>query len=129
MATRVVQGSIWVDTAMPDGDVRVSGREGRLPNYFMSQATYRALALCEGAIPRLTQALREQRGIFRVPRSVIEPEAAEDLVLGLSLVDAEPSAVCINPPCGLPSEVVRDGFPLCGHHAALMESWDDLLLG
>lgn len=127
MATRSVQGPIWVDTAMVDGDVRVSGPAGRLPAYLMSQSTYRALALCSGALARLTDALYDQRGTFRVPRSVIEPEAAEDLLLGLSLVDAEPSAVCINPPCGLPAEVVRDGFPLCGHHAALMESWDDLL--
>lgn len=121
-----VQGSLWVDDDLEDGYVRVS-----FSNVLMidvSPATYRALFATD-AVVRLVQAVRDLRGTFLLPRAVIEPEAAEDLLLGLSLVDAEPSDSCIYPPCSLPAEVVHDdGFPLCQHHAELMRGWDDLAL-
>lgn len=124
-----LQGSFWLDTILDDGYLRVEGDEpGALPRIFMSLATYRALVQAH-VLPHLRDRLGEHRGTFLLPRSVIEPEPAEDLRLGLSLVDPEPSEHCIYPPCSLPAETVHeDGFPLCGEHAALMRGWDDLLV-
>ena len=121
----VVQGCFVVSDDMADGDVHVLGAD---PTMVMSMATYRALARCEGALRRLFDTLCTEQGTFRVPRSVIDPEAASDLLLGLALVEAEPSQVCIYPPCSLPAEAVHeDGFPLCPEHLALMRGWDDLV--
>lgn len=127
-----VQGSLWVDPSLEDGYLRVAPNPKR-PGarlVFMTVATYRALMREIGTPAALLERLGDREGTFLLPRSVIEPEAAEDLALGLSLVDPEPSDVCIYPPCGLAAEVVHeDGFPLCREHHALMGGWDDLLVG
>lgn len=119
---------MWVDDSLEDGYVTVSDDERGWDKISMTIATYRALASAPGALRRLCQGLYDQRGMFLVPRSVIEPDAAEDLRLGLALVDPEPSDYCIYPPCGLQAtEMHKDGFPLCKTHLGLMSDWDDLV--
>ena len=119
---------MWVDDALEDGYVAVEDGVGDRPLFVMSFPTYRALSFTPGGGQRLAETLWAARGTFLLPRAVIEPDAAADLQQGLSLVDPEPSDVCIYPPCGLPSEVVHEGgFPLCAGHAALMRDWDDLV--
>lgn len=126
MARYSIQGLFWIDDTLEDAQVTVEGDPLRI---YLNNATFQALWNHEGSLKRLKDALREFRGTTTVPRSAIEPEAASDLRLGLSLVDPEPSEVCIYPPCGLAAETVhRDGFPLCHEHAALMAEWDDLAL-
>lgn len=121
MAVRSIQGKFMLDTELDDGFVRSA-----YGCFFMSIATYRALAR-QSLLQRLVEALAGQEGTRLIPRSVIEPEAAEDLLLSLSVVDPEWSETCIHPPCILPAEVDHpDGFRLCHEHAALLQSWDDL---
>jgi hypothetical protein len=120
-----VQGLFWVDEDLEDGFVRVEG--DRVPRILMSLPTYRALAF-SSSLQRLLDAAWDLRGTLVLPRAVIEPDAAQDLRQGLSLVDPEPSEVCVYPPCSLPATTVhKDGFPLCAEHTALMAGWDDLV--
>lgn len=129
MATRPIQGNTWLDDALEDGVVRISVDPGRSrARTFMTLPTYRAVARVEGGLQRLRETFGGQPGTFPIPRGVIEPEAREDLLLGLSLVDPEPSEYCVYPPCSLPStQVHRDGFPLCDIHGDLLRTWDDLV--
>ena len=128
MAVSPIQGFLYEDTDMDDGYVRAEpfGKFDTL--LYLTRATYRALFYTQGAIPRLWDALGGREGTFLLPRAVIEPEAASDLRLGLSLVDAEPSEYCAFQPCILRATVDRpEGFSLCDYHATLMADWDDLI--
>lgn len=125
MATYCVQGLTWVDDDLEDGYVRVEGNE---PRFCMSLATYRALFGVRGGLSRLADTLWDLRGTYLLPRAVIEPEAAEDLLQGLAHVEVEPSETCIYPPCILPATQTHvDGFRLCDTHADLLRTWDDLV--
>lgn len=126
MASYSVQGLFWVDEDLEDGYLRVVDYHG-YPKVFMSLPTYQVLSR-NSLLQRLLDTVWSQRGTFLLPRSVIEPDAAEDLRRGLSLVDPEPSEVCIYPPCSLVATTTHaDGFRLCDTHADLMRGWDDLV--
>lgn len=66
-------------------------------------------------------------GEYVLPVSLMRSGAASDLVRSLELIDPEPSATCIYPPCLLPTVTTQDGYPLCSEHLALMQGWDDLV--
>lgn len=129
MDTYPLDPCVHADPDMEDGYVRrPTGRRRRFPIY-MTEATFRALALTTGALPRLHEVMGDQEGTFLLPRAAIEPEAVSDLRLGLSLADTQSSEYCVYPPCILrATQVHPDGFSLCDEHAALMGDWDDLLV-
>lgn len=80
-------------------------------------------------------AVMEQAGAYMwaqdpgqhvLPVALLEPMATSDLARSLELIDPEPSATCIYPPCLLPTVTTRDGYPLCSEHLALMQGWEEL---
>lgn len=123
---RSLQGDLWEDSELDDGYLVVVRAHREV--VYMSVVTYHAISHA-GALGRLWDfAESGVEGMFLLPRSVIEPDAAEDLRRGLAFVDPEPSDACIYPPCSLPAEVEHEGgFWLCSHHAELMSGWDDLV--
>jgi hypothetical protein len=68
-------------------------------------------------------------GTYLIPMSLMRNGEAEDLVRSLELLDPEPSPTCIHPSCMQATVTVKDGYPLCENHAALLQSWDDLICG
>lgn len=130
MDTYPLDPCVDADPDMEDGYVRRPGGRRRLFPIYMTEATWQALALTRGALPRLHEVIGDREGTFLIPRAVIEPEAASDLRLGLTLADPEPSEYCAYGPCILrATQVHPDGFSLCDTHTALMADWDDLVAG
>lgn len=71
--------------------------------------------------------MAQQPGTYLIPMSLMRRGDAEDLVRALELLDPEPSPTCTYPPCLQPTVTVRDGFPLCVEHDALLRGWDELI--
>jgi hypothetical protein len=133
MAITLLMTGTYADSSMEDGQVRVEHSEYPLPDYFMTLATYRALAEHDDGqslirMYDLMEAMPE--GTHQIPRFVIEPDAAADVQNTLTLLDppAEHSEYCAMPHA-LPvaAESVEQGFPLCGDHLALTRDWDSLV--
>jgi hypothetical protein len=66
--------------------------------------------------------------MHRIPRSVVEPAAAEDLRHQISVAD--PAAMgdgCVHAHCQQDVVSREHGFPTCQLHTDLMVEWDDLV--
>lgn len=93
----------------------------------LSHATWLALQIEERMADFGSHAMAQAPGEYLIPMSVMRAGDASDLIRSLELIDPEPSATCIYPPCLLPTVTTRDGYPLCSEHLALMQGWDDLV--
>lgn len=93
----------------------------------MSHATWLVLQMEERMADFGSHAMAQDAGEYLIPISVMRSGDASDLLRSLELIDPEPSATCIYPPCQLPTVTTRDGYPLCVEHVALMRGWDELV--
>lgn len=127
MAISMLGTGTYLDSDLADGYVRTLSRSGAYrPDVYLSRPTYSALGRA-GLMPRLYELVQHLAdGVHLLPRSVIEPEAADDLRHAIALADLGPSDGCVMPGC-LQDVVDRSrGFSLCAGHEALMADWDSL---
>lgn len=131
MAISEIATGVWADPSMDDGFVRVVATEyDDESEFYMTAATFRALGWHdEGkSLIRMFEVMEGRpEGTYAIPRAVIEPDAAIDTQLALTLAEPGPSEDCVLPTCFQPAVSVERGFPLCQTHAELMADWDSLV--
>lgn len=127
MAVTEIYTGLLVDDELEDGYVQIERTGRKRVSFTMTRDTWWALE-SNDVMAEMYAALEDRpAGTYLLPRSVIERHALRELELGLSMVEPEPSVVCVHPPCGQDAVTDRDGYPLCQIHLDLMQSWDDLI--
>jgi hypothetical protein len=111
------------DPFMEFGQVRVEG-----DTHYMTWETYRTVARAVGIMQEyfdLIDPLGE--GTHEIPIGALMSDTARQLTLAMSVYRPGDNTCCVMPGCWQDPTEERHGFPLCAHHASILQSWDEIL--